>query len=197
MPGPPLRHCVRVIRWARLTLAALAASTLTVLAQAPADAGAPDLPRPANGADAIRLLGDDLVAAAEANGLSSAELRRILREDPTAWLDRDARMYYVEPTDAGAPDLVEGVAPFPLDQTFLLHSRPTSTHVIYLDFDGTTVSGTAWNTGLPDGFYSAVQPRRRPQHLQRQREGAGPVGVAAGRRGLRRVRRRRHHPGPG
>ena len=154
MPGPPLRHCVRVIRWARLTLAALAASTLTVLAQAPADAGAPDLPRPANGADAIRLLGDDLVAAAEANGLSSAELRRILREDPTAWLDRDARMYYVEPTDAGAPDLVEGVAPFPLDQTFLLHSRPTSTHVIYLDFDGTTVSGTAWNTGLPNGFYS-------------------------------------------
>ena len=91
-----------MIRWTRLTLAAVAASTLTVLAQAPADAGAPDLPRPAHGADAIRLLGDDLVAAAEANGLSSAELRRILREDPTAWLDRDARMYYVEPTDAGA-----------------------------------------------------------------------------------------------
>jgi hypothetical protein len=166
-----VRHCVPMIRWTRLTLAALAASTLTVLAQAPADAGAPDLPRPAHGADAIRLLGEDLVAAAEANGLSSAELRRILREDPTAWLDRDARMYYVEPTDAGAPDLVEGVAPFPLDQTFLLHSRPASTHVIYLDFDGTTVSGTAWNDGgLPDGTYAGYSLDGSPAFNDAEKE---------------------------
>ena len=49
------------------------------------------------------------------------------------------------------------MAPYPLSQTFLLHSRPTSTHTIFLDFDGTTVSGTAWNASpffLPNGFYS-------------------------------------------
>ncbi len=33
----------------------------------------------------------------------------------------------------------------PLDQTFRLHSRPSATKTIYLDFDGHTVSGTAWN----------------------------------------------------
>ena len=37
------------------------------------------------------------------------------------------------------------VAPFPLDQTFALHSKPGSAHTIYIDFDGALVSGTAWN----------------------------------------------------
>ena len=162
------------IRWTRLTLAAVAASSLTVLAQAqaPADAGAPDLPRPANGADAIRLLGDDLVAAAEANGLSSAELRRILREDPSAWLDR-RRAHVLRRADPMPvpPDLVEGVAPYPLDQTFLLHSRPASTHVIYLDFDGTTVSGTAWNNGgLPDGTYAGYSLDGSPAFNDTEKE---------------------------
>jgi hypothetical protein len=35
----------------------------------------------------------------------------------------------------------------PLADTFKLHSRPTATKVIYLDFDGHTTSGTAWNGG--------------------------------------------------
>jgi hypothetical protein len=37
------------------------------------------------------------------------------------------------------------VAPFPLDQTFLLHSKSGSSHTIYIDFDGALVSGTVWN----------------------------------------------------
>lgn len=42
-------------------------------------------------------------------------------------------------------------APFPLEQTFLLHSNPTATKTIYLDFDGHLTQGTQWNTdfGLP------------------------------------------------
>jgi hypothetical protein len=45
-------------------------------------------------------------------------------------------------------EAVAGVAaaPFPLSQTFLLHSDPTATKTIYLDFDGHTTSGTDWNT---------------------------------------------------
>ena len=36
-------------------------------------------------------------------------------------------------------------APYPYAQTFALHSRPGSSRVIYLDFNGETITGTAWN----------------------------------------------------
>ena len=36
---------------------------------------------------------------------------------------------------------------YPLAQTFLLHSRPTATRKIYLDFDGHLTIGTQWNDG--------------------------------------------------
>ena len=37
-------------------------------------------------------------------------------------------------------------APFPLEQTFLLHSNPGATKRIYLDFDGFTTRNTPWNS---------------------------------------------------
>ena len=40
---------------------------------------------------------------------------------------------------------------YPLTQTFLLHSRPTATRKIYLDFDGHTTSGTPWNAAWRGG----------------------------------------------
>lgn len=36
-------------------------------------------------------------------------------------------------------------ARFPLENTFLLHSRPTATKTIHLDFDGHVTTGTVWN----------------------------------------------------
>ena len=42
-------------------------------------------------------------------------------------------------------------APFPLDQTFGLHSLPGASKVIYLDFDGHTTSGTQWNSEFAGG----------------------------------------------
>ena len=42
-----------------------------------------------------------------------------------------------------------------------------------------------------------VRPRRPPEHVQHRRARLHPGGVARGRRGLRPLRRRRHHPGPG
>ena len=36
---------------------------------------------------------------------------------------------------------------YPLAETFLLHSRPTATRKIYLDFDGHVTTGTPWNGG--------------------------------------------------
>ena len=44
----------------------------------------------------------------------------------------------------------------PLDQTFLLHSRPGSKRTIYLDFKGATLSGTAWNASRSDDHRTAV-----------------------------------------
>ncbi len=186
-----------MIRSTRLALAALAASSLTVLAQAPADAGGA---RPAAPGARDRR---DRAARRRPRRRGRGQRPEPRRAAPhpaadpprgstgTRGCSTSSRLH------GGALTLAEGVAPFPLDQTFLLHSRPASTHVIYLDFDGTTVSGHGVELGAGQRLLLRVQPRWRPQHLQRHREGAGPVGVAAGRRGLRRLRRRRHHPGPG
>ena len=51
---------------------------------------------------------------------------------------RPASDFFVGPVAAGA-------APFPLGDTFALHSRPGATKVIYLDFDGHSTIGTDWN----------------------------------------------------
>ena len=48
---------------------------------------------------------------------------------------------------AAMPAAAVALAAYPLTDTFKLHSSPTSTKVIYLDFDGHTTTGTAWNSG--------------------------------------------------
>ena len=42
-------------------------------------------------------------------------------------------------------------APYPLADTFKLHSNPGASKTIYLDFDGHTTSGTSWNTSYNNG----------------------------------------------
>ena len=41
-------------------------------------------------------------------------------------------------------------APQPLANTFALHSRPTATRKLYLDFDGHVITGTDWNVDFED-----------------------------------------------
>jgi hypothetical protein len=46
---------------------------------------------------------------------------------------------------------------YPTSQTFTLHSRPSSSRKIYLDFNGHTTTGTFWNTlPPPNGFNRAT-----------------------------------------
>ena len=104
-----------------------------------------------------------------------------LADDPTAYVDTDGALFYAEinvaanssfgpvaqPVPTGAepalptgeqmglaaadgPSVAEGVAAASGD-AFALNSRPGSTKTIYLDFDGETVSGSAWNQtrGIP------------------------------------------------
>lgn len=53
-----------------------------------------------------------------------------------------------------------GAAPYPLDQTFSLHSDPGSNHTIYLDFSGVDVtSDSLWTgAGVPAGHYAGWDP---------------------------------------
>ncbi len=102
-----------------------------------------------------------------------------LADDPTAYEDADGALFYAEvnvrantssaPVDepalptgaemglvpADGSMVAEGVAPATGDP-FTLNSRPGSTKTIYIDFDGETVTGTAWNQSR--GIATKVAP---------------------------------------
>jgi len=113
-----------------------------------------DLPEKARGQRAIDLLGGRLPELAAWYGKSPSEFAEILRRDRTAWLDRHGRMFYQEDLETplqadaplAAPSLTASGTLAPLDQTFMLHSRPGSKRTIYLNFRGATLINTTWNT---------------------------------------------------
>ena len=106
--------------------------------------------------------GDDaeLVAAARVNGMSVDRLATLLESDRSAELDQEGRLLFKDLLPSGRTTARAAVptADFPYPDTFLLHSRPGAQRTIYLDFDGHTVSGTAWNEGPtpPSGFYAGM-----------------------------------------
>jgi PKD repeat protein len=137
----------------------------------PVRAGTGDPAAPRNGEAAIKALGGRVSTAARNAGVSPEELKARLRADPTLHVDRAGRVLAIDthlaehdetqevPDGGGAPEaqaLVQA-APIPYDQTFRLHSRPGAQRVIYIDFDGHQVSGTAWNQNYTGGapYYAA------------------------------------------
>jgi PKD repeat protein len=120
------------------------------------------LPARTYGEEAIAVLADKLPAVAAWYGMTTAEFARMLREDPTAWIDKQGRLLFVdqfpEPAESEQTDPLQE-APFPLSETFTLNSRPGSKRVIYLDFDGHETSGTAWNNGTVDPIISPAYTR--------------------------------------
>lgn len=100
-----------------------------------------------NGEGAVSSLGSRLPEIAAYYGKSTAEFAKQLRTDRSAWIDKSGRLVFIEQglTSSGS-DLVVSGAVFPLDQTFVLHSRPGSKRKIYLDFNGHTTTASAWNT---------------------------------------------------
>lgn len=115
------------------------------------------LPGITRGETAIQALGEHLPAVAAAYRQTSDELRALLRRDRTLALDPKGRLFY---TDTALPEAGAGqatamaaaaAAPYPLDDTFRLHSRPGARRLIYLDFDGHLLSGTAWNASRSNG----------------------------------------------
>lgn len=131
--------------------------------------GRPALPavalaRAAHGEAAIAALATHLPGVAAHYGMTSEKLTDLLRKDGDLWVDRQGRLFFAEshlPDPALAPaaagNTVVGAALVPLDQTFTLHSRPSATKKVYLDFDGHTTTGTSW-TDYTDGDSTFVTP---------------------------------------
>lgn len=157
-------------------------------------------------------LGRQLPAVARWYGLSETALRQVLRRDHSILADRTGRLAYAchgavaAGSTAEAGEGVAAAAPFPLDQTFALHSRPGAQRTLHLDFDGHTTSGTNWNTafnggnafvtpafdldGNPAGF-SDAELERIQKIWQRVAEDYAPfdVNVTTAEPGLEALRR--------
>ncbi|WP_436501497.1 M12 family metallo-peptidase [Actinokineospora sp. HUAS TT18] len=99
------------------------------------------LPTDLRGTAAIEAIRPRLREVADRNGLTATRLTQILANDPTSRLDRDARLFHVEPAAPAAPSTPSA----PAADAFTLHSKPGSKRVIYLDFNGHYLTGTAWN----------------------------------------------------
>jgi PKD repeat protein len=97
------------------------------------------------------------VAAALA-GIPEGEFRAACGRDNCLHLDRSGKPLYIcNHGPAAGPEVGEdtepyvGVAPYPLDQTFKLHTRPGARRVIYLDFNGHVTRNTSWNSAFTGG----------------------------------------------
>ena len=158
-----------------------------------------ELPRTVRGETAVRLLGEQVDEAAALNGLEADELVDLLREDPAVWLSSQGRAYYRDP----APEHAAGGAPLAAPDlaaadTFQLHSSPGSTRKIFLDFDGATVGSGWWKEDHPelDTSHPAWDPAGDgPAFSDGERSQVKAIWPPS--RGLRPLRRRRDHRGPG
>ncbi|MCA0239310.1 MAG: PKD domain-containing protein [Proteobacteria bacterium] len=157
-----------LLRWAAaaLLLAAGVVSPLTTLAADPpnpaalrvhgAKAAFPELvlidPK-SGGARAVELLGTALPDVAAYYGKSADEFKALLLNDRNLRIDRNGRLFVEDQLEGPLPaataaeqSVLDGNL-LPVDQTFLLHSRPGAKRTIYLNFKGATIAGTAWNSG--------------------------------------------------
>jgi PKD repeat protein len=99
-----------------------------------------------NGEDAILALGSKLPEVARWYNMTEGQFTDLLRRDHTMHLDKTGRLYVrdenqVTKEQLAANGVITGTgfnqsSLLPLDQTFSLHSRPGSSKVIYLDFNG-------------------------------------------------------------
>ena len=166
-------------------------------------AGALLVPQPAGaqppGADhrrgqaALDRLGARLPAVAAQHSMAPARLRELFLSDPYLAVDEADNLLFI---DEFTPDEAAGAAGGseatalalqPLTDTFRLHSLPDASKVIYLDFDGHTTSGTAWNGGATivsapftidgDSAFSPTELQRIQYIWQRVAEDFLPYGV--------------------
>jgi len=117
------------------------------------------LEAPKHGRDAVQSLGSNLGAVASKHGKDAANLAKELTADQSVWVDPCGELFVQEgdeiPTD---PPQDASTLIYPRDQTFALHSKAGSNRVIYMDFNGELVTGTAWNATYNSGQDIAASP---------------------------------------
>ena len=159
------------MRRTRLSLIGVLLAANLALPLAPATAG-PTMPTPATAGTSTPGCASPLLAeprrastveaksevkfdvAVARNARHGVDLPALGDDDGRLWLDRCGIAYYTEPvqpdgatgTEAGAQ--VESAPPAGVDPLNLA-SKPGASRTIYLDFDGETVTGTAWNSSNP------------------------------------------------
>ena len=110
--------------------------------------------RQSGGAEAIKLLGQRLPEVAAWYGKTAEQLRDELTRDRMLRMDETGHILFVEELDAAnvaenkqisQQSALHDGALTDLNKTFYLHSHPGAHRTIYLDFNGATISGTAWN----------------------------------------------------
>jgi PKD repeat protein len=132
----------------RLVLTLLAVLLLAPSAPAAPLVRAKDADAPAQSAAALRLR------------MSLERFRELAVRQPSLHVSRSGTVAYkcARPRPAGSSARIVGEdnstflapAPQPLANTFALHSRPTATRKLYLDFDGHVITGTDWNVDFTD-----------------------------------------------
>lgn len=122
-----------------------------------------------SGAKAIALLADDLPAVAKWYGMTSEGLRDLLLSDSTVHLDHKGRLLHIDAglvaaaggvmqaTSSGTTTTSTSASPFPLDQTFKLHTKPASTRVLYMNFSGDGKNPAFSLDSVPSTFNEAEQ----------------------------------------
>ncbi|MBW8001888.1 MAG: hypothetical protein FVQ80_07670 [Planctomycetes bacterium] len=96
-------------------------------------------------------MADRLPYVAQRYRKSPEQLEKIFLNDNDLALDHSENLFYScsfvtnsDNTENVSNETIQK-AIVPYDQTFLLHSNPGATKVIYLDFDGHTTTATPWN----------------------------------------------------
>lgn len=132
------------------TLLAVAALSLATLQPAMAeeeDTGLGTFDEALSGQEAVDALGEDLQKVADSLDITPSELADALAEEHTSVLPT-GRIAMAHPA-APAGTVRQPIAlaadwDDPLADVFKLESKPGSSKTIYLDFDGDTMSSTAW-----------------------------------------------------
>jgi PKD repeat protein len=133
---------------------------IVLLAAAPAAAQPPGVSH-RRGQAALAHLGARLSAVAAQHSMAPARLRELFLSDPYLAVDESDNLLFIDEfvpehaDPAPAATVGSGGGPLDLAKTFLLHSLPGASKVVYLDFDGHTTSGTSWNSGYGDPIVSA------------------------------------------
>ncbi len=145
-----------------VSLTLLAVVLLAGVLAAPGASAASSVPpgQAVSGQAAVARLGSRLPAVAKANGLSVAELQNHLLTDRALFVDASDTLLYVDAAvPAGTVAATASTAtPFdpsiPTSDALLLHSKPGASRVIFIDVDGHTLSGTAWNNSTGGNCYA-------------------------------------------